>query len=157
VELWELEAREGVRDTLARYVIGTDSGRMEDFLALFPEDGVFVLPDGTSATGPAGIVAMLQEMNQAYKPNEVWAPLYLRHNITTTLIDLVSPTEAKVEAYFVVSTDRGIDHWGRWIDELHKHEDGRWLFHRREVHTESAYPDSWYATSYSKVCAFTPL
>jgi len=151
MESWKIEALEGVRHTLARYVVCTDSRLYEEFFSLFAEDGEFVLPKGEVGVGPAGVAALLKEKGEAYAPIQVWAPAFLRHNMTTVDIEVLSPTEARVEAYFMVCTDRGLDHWGRWVDRLRRHDDGRWLFQRREVHTEASYADSWYATSFSKV------
>ena len=152
MEQWEQqEALEGVRRTLGRYVIATDSGAYEEFFSLFTDDGEFVLPDGSVGVGPTGVAALLAEKGAAYKPIEVWEPAFMRHHTTTIDIEVVSPTEATVEAYFMVCTDRGLDHWGRWVDRLVREADGCWRFRRREVHTEASYPESWYATTYSKV------
>jgi hypothetical protein len=41
-------------------------------------------------------------------------------------------------------TDRGVDHWGRYRDELVDTED-RWRFARRQVRTDGAAPGSWAA------------
>lgn len=151
MESWKIEAFEGVRQTLARYVIATDSGLHEEFFSLFAQDGVFVLPNGDEAVGPEGIATLLRSKREAYLPIQTWEPAFLRHNMSTIDIEVVSPTEARAEAYFMVCTDRGLDHWGRWIDRLERADDGRWLFTRREVHTEASYPDSWFGTVFSKV------
>lgn len=148
---WELKALEGVRKTLSEYAVFTDSGRFEQFLDLFLPDGVFVLPKGDTATGPKEIAQLLASKRDAYSKIEQWSPEFMRHNITTENINLLNKREAKVEAYFMVCTDRGLDHWGRWEDELVRCDDGRWRFRKRRVYTEASYADSWYATAFGKV------
>src|SRR5271170_6501126 len=88
MEQWELEAVEGVRHTLARYVITTDSGLYEEFFSLFAEDGEFVLPDGSTGIGPTGVAELLTQKGEAYKPFETWKPAFLRHNMTTIDIEV---------------------------------------------------------------------
>ncbi|MGE0386671.1 MAG: nuclear transport factor 2 family protein [Gammaproteobacteria bacterium] len=151
MESWKRDAIEGVRKTLAEYAVFTDSGRFEQFLGLFLPDGVFVLPKGDTAKGPAEIAALLGSKREAYAKIEKWAPAFLRHNVTTENIDIVNEREARVEAYFMVCTDRGLDHWGRWEDELVRCDDDRWRFRRRRVFTEASYAESWYATAFGLV------
>jgi SnoaL-like domain len=40
MESWELEAREQIRDTIARYAHCVDGGRFDDLVALFSPDGI---------------------------------------------------------------------------------------------------------------------
>ena len=40
MEMWELEAHEQIRDTIARYAHCVDGGRFDDLVALFTPDGV---------------------------------------------------------------------------------------------------------------------
>jgi hypothetical protein len=63
VELWELVARESIRDLVARYNANADAGRFEEVAALFARDAVMelVAPDGGTRRfeGPAGVVSLL--------------------------------------------------------------------------------------------------
>ena len=153
METWQLAALEGIRKTLAEYVIFTDSGRSREFAALFAEDGVFVLPSGHALTGPQAIVGFLDAQAELFQFQPAMAPPepgYLRHQITTQNIDVLNENAATVEAYFMTCTSKGLDHWGRWLDELQREPDGRWRFKKRVVLTEASYPDSWYAGVFSK-------
>jgi len=151
METWKLSAIEGVRKTLAEYVIFTDNTRTEEFGALFTADGAFVLPDGSTVVGPAAIVALLKGHQAYFAANPAAAPPgYLRHQITTENIDIISERQAKVEAYFMTLSAERVDHWGRWIDDLEKEDDGRWRFKKRIVITDGYQPDSWFAVSFSK-------
>jgi SnoaL-like protein len=58
MEIWELEAREQIRDTVARYAHCVDDGRFDDLVALFTPDGVLEVEGepahrGRDATGPS--------------------------------------------------------------------------------------------------------
>ena len=151
MELWQITAIEGVRKTLADYAIFTDSGQVEKFAALFARDGEFMLPDGSSIVGPEAIEALLKGHREYFANNPSAAPPgFLRHQVTTQCIDIVSETEATAESYFMTLTARSPDHWGRWLDNLIRESDGRWRFSKRIVLTEGYYADSWYANSFRK-------
>ena len=59
VELWELQARERIRDTLARYTWSGDAGRLDDLALAFCHDGVLEVRGQQPLTGRAAIVGML--------------------------------------------------------------------------------------------------
>ena len=137
MELWELTARESIRDLVARYNANGDTGRFDQLLELFAPDAVMETSDETGAkdvkrgreqirtifTGAAGRFGAI--------PNFT----YLRHSTTTLQIDLIDQTHAKSRCYFSVLMDHGLDHWGRYIDEF-KVVDGKWLFSSRKVTTD---------------------
>ena len=59
VELWELQARERIRDTLARYTWSGDAGRLDDLALAFCHDGVLEVRGREPLRGRAAIVGML--------------------------------------------------------------------------------------------------
>jgi len=139
VELWELQAREAIRDLVARYNANGDSGRFAQVLELFAPDAQMVLPDGTR-TGHDEIITIFTGAK-----DDLWtaagAPAYVRHVTGTHQIDLVDPTQATGRLYFQVITSVGLDHWGRYVDE-YRCLDGRWRFARRQVTVDGYNPAS---------------
>jgi SnoaL-like domain len=59
VELWELIARERIRDTLARYTWSGDSLRAEELAAAFCEDGELEVRGSEPIRGRAAIAAFI--------------------------------------------------------------------------------------------------
>ena len=49
---------------------------------------------------------------------------------------------ATSRCYYQVLTDRGLDHWGRYIDR-YRRVDGRWRFAERKVTTDGVIPGGW--------------
>ena len=45
--MWELEARESIRDIVARYNANGDSGRFDEVMVLFAPDAVMQVGDGS--------------------------------------------------------------------------------------------------------------
>lgn len=139
MELWELVARESIRDLVARYNANGDAGRMGPMLELFADDAVLEVP-GTLQRGRAAIRAYFEEVVKHTGPHG--AAAFVRHFTATHQIDLVSETEAHGRCYYAVLTDRGLDHWGRYLDEYRRIDD-RWLFWRRKVTLDAAVPGGW--------------
>jgi SnoaL-like protein len=46
MEVWELVAREGIRDCIARYNANGDSGRIDDMVSVFAPDGIMETGSG---------------------------------------------------------------------------------------------------------------
>ena len=63
----------------------------------------------------------------------------IRHFVANLRIEVVSASEARGECYFLVVTDNGVDHWGRYRDAYVSHDDA-WLFARRTVATDGFVP-----------------
>ena len=59
MELWELAARERIRDTLARYNWSGDALRLDDLAQTFCEDGELELRGRESVHGRAAIIELL--------------------------------------------------------------------------------------------------
>ena len=139
MEPFELAARESIRDLVARYNANGDSGRFDQMLALFAEDAVFEFAGGEHRGRPA-IRAYFEGV--AKRTGAGGAAKFVRHFTATHQIDVLSEREARGRCYYAVLTDRGLDHWGRYVDE-YRRIDGRWLFRRRKVTLDAATPGGW--------------
>lgn len=131
----EASALEAIRQTMARYNIAGDRLKLDELAATFTEDGV--LEEGPQDAGRivrqgrAAIAAGLREGVARMHPGGK-KPSFVRHHLTTSLLECVSPDEARGRTYFEVYTDIGPDHAGVYIDRFRK-VDGRWLIAHREV------------------------
>ena len=135
----ELEARESIRYTLARYNHSGDRGRLADLAACFADDGVLELPGEDLSTGPGEIEARLSRVVAGSK--ERAARPMVHHHVSSTEITLEAPDEARVRSYFLVFTETGLDHWGRYDDRFRPCGE-RWLIAHRRVRTDGATPQS---------------
>jgi hypothetical protein len=147
MEMWELAAREGVRDTLARYNWSGDALRLDDLALAFCEDGELQVRGGATHRGRQAIVAFLGGTARNADAAVRAAPLstgpgrIVRHNLTNIRFFDLSRTQARVESYFTVLTEIGLDHYGRYRDTLTAVGD-EWLIQHRFVSTDWRAPDS---------------
>ena len=140
MELWELTARECIRETVASYAHFVDSGRFDEVVALFTPDGVLAVKGSETARGHDGLRAFFTGVGSDLKDTST-VPM-IRHNTSNLSIDVVSPNEATARCYFLAVTEHGVDHWGRYRDRLVPVGD-RWLFAQREVRTDGTVPGGW--------------
>jgi hypothetical protein len=143
MELWELAARERIRDTLARYNWSGDALRLDDLAQTFCEDGELELRGNEPARGRAAIVALLGGVvtGPSAAAAATGAKRIVRHNVTNIRFTDVSPQEAQVACYFTVVTEVGLDHYGRYRDVFVPVGDD-WLIRHRFVSTDWSAPDS---------------
>jgi hypothetical protein len=143
MELWELIARESIRDLTARYNANGDAGRIDQVVELFAEDAVLEITRAQTCRGRDEIRAFFDSVvrgDGGRKKIRV-----LRHLIATHQIDLVDEGEAHGRCYFAVLTEDGLDHWGRYRDR-YRCIDGRWLFQERTVTLDGAIEGGWAGT-----------
>jgi hypothetical protein len=144
--LEEFLARQGIRDTMARYNMAGDRARGEDYVMTFTEDGI--LEGGDGGMKLEGREAIRSWMKGFGKPAPdappKRRPKFVRHNITTCQIDMTGPDTAKARTYYTVFTEIGPDHCGYYVDEFRKEGD-RWLIARRRAMQDWAAPDSPFA------------
>jgi ketosteroid isomerase-like protein len=138
MEHWELVAREGIRETIARYAHLVDSGRIDELVALFAEDAVLETPTLPAAQGHTAIAALFRGAGERLAA-ALTRPL-IRHHVSSLTIDVGGPA-ADARSYFLAITERGPDHWGRYRDRL-AYIGGRWLFMRRVVRVDGSAPGS---------------
>ena len=129
MDVWELTAREEIRELVARYAHFADSGRFEELVALFAEDGVLEI-DGREPV--RGRRALLEFLNGA---RESPRGRFIRHHVSSVRITVSAPGVAEGSSYFLVLTERGPDHWGRDRDRYALQGD-RWVFTTRRVRVD---------------------
>ena len=129
--MWELEARESIRDLVARYNANGDSGRFDQVMALFAPDAEMQVGEGPILSGLDAIRTIFtsaRERVDGFGPR----PKYLRHMTSTLQIDLIDRSSATSRCYYAVITHIGLDQWGRYIDR-YRTVDGAWRFANRRV------------------------
>ena len=145
MELWELTARESIRDLVARYNANGDTGRFAEVLELFAEDAVMEVPERYE--GRDGIAMLFSGTQSNVKElGSGGKRVYIRHNTSTHQIDLLDSTHAKGRCYYFVMMPHGVDHWGRYVDE-YEMRDGRWVFTHRKVTMDGYVPGGMGAQS----------
>ena len=133
MEVWELAAREELRDLVAAYAHAADSGRFDEVAGLFAPDGVLETPDHVEHRGRDAIRAFLGDTAASLAGGG--APKRLFHHVASHTITVRDRTTASGAAYFLVVTAAGPDHWGRYGDRYIT-RDGLWLFAERRVRVE---------------------
>ena len=135
----ELLAREAIRATLAKCAQAGDSLRGEDYAGCFTEDGVLESEPAGSAGfrhGSRGeILAWQTAWRDAPTPATPRGAKFVRHNLTSSKVDLTGPDSATARSYFMVMTDIGPDHCGVYRDVFHRTGED-WLIAHRRVRTE---------------------
>jgi hypothetical protein len=140
MEMWELVAREQIRDTLARYNWSGDAGRLDGLAETFCTDGVLEIRGAEPLRGRSEIMAFLGGVTGKIAVDADVKPI-VRHNVANILFTAVTPDEAQVSCYFTVVTHIGLDHFGRYRDTLVP-DGGSWLIKHRKVSTDWAAADS---------------
>jgi hypothetical protein len=139
VTLEELLVREAIRDTLAIASQAGDHLDIEAYVGCFASDGILEYGDVLHKQGHAELRAWLQRAKAAEAKRGL-----LRHNVTSTRIEVQGTDAATARSYYLVYTDIGPDHFGWYNDSFVPHE-GRWLFKRRLVGVDWVSPQSWLA------------
>jgi 3-phenylpropionate/cinnamic acid dioxygenase small subunit len=142
VEAWELEARERIRETIAAYAHRVDGGRFDELVDLFAADGVLEVEGEPAHRGREEIRAFVTGTGRDLEAG-TGAPR-IRHHVSNVSIEVEGPDRARARCYFLAVTDQGVDHWGRYRDDLARDGDV-WRFAHRRVRTDGAAPGSWVA------------
>lgn len=143
MEVWELLAREAIRDTIMRYPHCADRGRFTELVELFTENGRMEIHGREPLVGRAAILAFVTGTKSSL--GETLQQPYIRHHVSSLSIEVESPERATAVSYFLAITERGPDHWGRYRDELVRVGD-HWRFERRRVRVDGHSATSWRAT-----------
>jgi hypothetical protein len=141
MEMWELVARERIRDTVARYNWSGDAGRIQDLTECFCLDGELEVRGVTTTRGRAAIAAFLGGVTERAGASTVDLKRIVRHNVANIRFTEVTPERASVSSYFTVFTEIGLDHYGRYRDVFVPDGD-EWLIRHRFVSTDWRSPDS---------------
>ena len=140
MEVWELDAREQIRDLVAAYNAHGDRGRFDELLALFAHDASMDIGDGATYEGVNAIRSIFTDTRDSVV--DAAGPKFLQHHTTGLLLAVADREHATGRAYFTVMTDRGIDHWGRYQDAYRLVNDV-WQFTFRRVKTDGRTPGGW--------------
>jgi ketosteroid isomerase-like protein len=141
MELWEISARESIRDLTTRYNSNGDAGRFANVRELFLDDAVMDL-QGEVRTGLDDIMTIFTgtqsklrsvAADSAAARTETAATPYVRHFTATHQIDLIDANNATGRLYFFVVSPIGPDHWGRYTDTYKTNSVGQWKFAHRHV------------------------
>ena len=152
IEPWELVAREHIRDSLARYTWSGDALRVDQLALAFCEDGVLEVRGQPRLEGRAAIATFIGGVGATPAPRGEPSrpgggpPRIVRHNVANIRFTEIHPTAARVESYFTVFTEIGLDHLGRYRDSFVP-VDGQWLIEHRFVSTDWRAPGSAMAPS----------
>lgn len=150
METWELAVRESCRDTLAQYNQSGDRYLLEELAAAFCDDGVLEVRGAAPLTGRIAIVDWLsggrgttsEEIRRVAREEQARGPARLvRHHLTNIRFESVTSDEARVASYFMVITEIGLDHAGRYRDRLVPVGE-RWLIAHRLVSVDWHAPGS---------------
>jgi hypothetical protein len=145
MEMWELVARERIRDTVARYNWSGVAGRIQDLTECFCLDGELEVRGVTTTRGRAAIAAFLGGVTEQPTAPASHVKRIVRHNLTNIRFTDVTPERASVASYFTVFTEIGLDHYGRYRD-LFEPVGDEWLIRHRFVSTDWRAPGSTMAT-----------
>jgi uncharacterized protein (TIGR02246 family) len=136
----ELAAREAIRDLVARYNALGDAGRLDELAELFCPDAELVV-ERRPQRGRAAIRALFEAA--AGEARAGGGIRVLRHFTATHAIDLLDDAHARGRCYYLVLTEHGLDHWGRYDDRYRLDGEGRWRFERRAVTVDGLVPGGW--------------
>jgi SnoaL-like domain len=147
-------ARVQIQHTMAVYCSSVDSGDVEGVVSCFTEDCRLEVSSGAMVLGRSAIRGFYSPVigpDRRDKGPDGAIPL-LRHNLTTSSIELLGDDTATGCTYFMSLTRYGLDHAGRYFD--HFARDGeRWLISDRRIVVEWYGSPSWYEQVRLKVAA----
>src|ERR1700722_8402344 len=146
MDLWELAARERIREPSARHSRSGDSLRLDEFAHAFCEDGELQLRGRDPVRGRAAVIEFLSGVAA---PDSVatgsGVTRFVRHNVTNIRFLAITRQQARGTSYFTVLTEVGLDHYRRYRYILVPVDD-EWLIRHRFVSTDWAAPESTMAS-----------
>lgn len=133
----ELIARECIRQTMANYTLAGDRLRLEDFVAVFTDDGVLEAEhvpesDAFRCEGRQAIREWISRWRSPARQGSAQRATFIRHHLATSQIELESASTARARTYWVAYSDIGPDHCGYYLDVFRKTGE-RWLIAHRKV------------------------
>ena len=152
----ELLARECIRHTMASYTMAGDRLQTEEFIAVFTEDAILETEgvperDAFRHAGRPAIHAWINRWRERPKADgkPVHQASFVRHHLSTSLIELVDEQTAKARTYWTAYTDIGPDHCGCYLD-LFRKTGNRWLIAHRRIRLDWRSPDSTMFTAIAR-------
>ena len=147
MEIWELTARERIRDSIARYNWSGDAFRLDELAMAFCPEGVLEIRGDEPIRGRDAIVALLGTVAPGATPAPAGVKRIVRHVLSNVRFLEIAPKRASVASYFTVVTEIGLDHYGRYRDVFVPADDDQWLIEHRLVSTDWRAPDSTMASA----------
>ena len=159
MQLWELVGRESIRDLIARWNYNGDARHMDQMVLVLAPDVEFQAAESEVLHGRDAVLGFLTGVRDGKDAGSSADPRpapnvgpYLppgkrpsiRHFTSNPRISFESETRAQVRTYYAVLSSFGLDHWGRYIDEVGV-VDGEWLITKRIVTTDGVDPEGWAA------------
>jgi len=152
----ELLAREGIRHTMACYTMAGDRLHVEKFVAVFTEDAVLETEgvpeqDAFRYAGRAAIHGWISRWAARTRNDDssVHQSTFLRHHLSTSLIEFVDQDTARARTYWTAYTDIGPDHCGYYLD-LFRRSAERWLIAHRKIRLDWRSPQSLTMTAVAR-------
>ena len=139
--MWELVARERIRDTLALYNWSGDAARIDDLTQSFCAEGQLEVRGVRTAKGRAAIASFLSGVASGKSAPRAEVKRIVRHVLSNIRFVELTPQLARVSSYFTVFTEIGLDHFGRYRDVFVPVDDA-WLIEHRFVSTDWHAPNS---------------
>jgi hypothetical protein len=125
-----------ITDLVSSYTRTGDTGREEEFSALFADDGVFEIGERRAAKGADAIAALMADVKHAFS----LAPAGFfpaRHHVSSLNVRFDDADHASGRSYFLLVGGWGPDHWGIYRDRFVR-EGAQWRFSYRRATMEGA-------------------
>jgi len=142
MQIEEMLAREAIRYTISLYNRAVDTKTHDELVNVFHEDATMEVLGGPSMQGRDKIVEGLKGGSK--KRDAAGGQIFQRHNMTSSMIDMIDADNAKARHYIMVVTETGLDHAGMYDDHFRRVGD-RWLILHRTARMEWARPESRFA------------
>ena len=155
--LEEMLAREAIRQTLANYTMAGDRLKIDDFVAVFTEDGVLETDgvpeaDAFRYEGRADIRNWMTRWQKPAPGAPVHQSRFIRHHLSTCQIELTGADAARARTYWTDYTDIGADHCGYYLDSFRKVTEA-WLIAHRIIRLDWRSEHGLYSNSVARTAA----
>lgn len=144
----QLLARECIRQTMARYTVAGDRLKIDEFEAVFTDNGILESEGVSEADkfrfcGRSEIGGWLRRWLEPSPASDSSTPraTFVRHHLATSDIEFTGPDTAKARTYWTAYTDIGPDHCGYYLDNFRKLGE-EWLIEHRRVRLDWRSPQS---------------
>jgi uncharacterized protein (TIGR02246 family) len=124
----------------ALYNTALDDGDFDKVGQAFAEDGVMVATSGATWAGRDSICNALRARRQARDLGQRTGTFH-RHNLTTRRIEFTGPDTATGLCYYIVTSELGLDHCGRYFD-AYSRIGPSWFIQSRRSQIEWMNPNS---------------
>ncbi|KAF4963628.1 hypothetical protein FSARC_8370 [Fusarium sarcochroum] len=128
-----------INATVHRYAyLARDNLDWDAFVKTLHPEARFHLPNGATVSSAEWKHIVLNDQAK-----------YIRHHLTTIVIDFTKDTVAQASAQFLTVTDWSTcDHWGEWQFTLAPDADKGWLISELKIQLEGTDPKGWAASKY---------